>query len=175
MGPIFNNCPHNWVTDGSRYPILLFILWNFQILDNSRKEIIQNLSSFLIIFKNFGTCNKCYLFTGHNFIRQQWFKYFPTFFIIAYIFYTQILIIFSFTFSQKCNTQVPLFFIIDFIFLTRIFEKNIPQFVLTIIALDNDRLYHTSFLEGHDYLKFYFRKIKNFLKFHHIQHVSFVK
>ena len=134
MGPIFNICPHNWVTDGSRYWMLLFILWNFQILDNSRKEIIQNLSCFfsiifiinLSIFLNFGSFNKCYLFTEHNNVRQQWFNYFPNFFIVAYIFYTQILIIFSFTFSRKCNTQVPLFIIIDFIFLTPIFEKSIP-------------------------------------------------
>ena len=69
---------------------------------------------------------KCYLFTGHNFVGHQWFNYFPKFFFIAYIFHTQILIIFSFTFSQKYNTQVPLFVIIDFTFLVPIFEKYIP-------------------------------------------------
>ena len=34
---IFKNCPHYWATDGRRYRIFLFILWYFQILDNSRK------------------------------------------------------------------------------------------------------------------------------------------
>ena len=48
MDPIFNNDPHYWVT-GSKYWILLFILRVFQILDNIRKEVIQNLSSFYII------------------------------------------------------------------------------------------------------------------------------
>ena len=33
----------------------------------------------------------------------------------------------SFTFSQKCNTQVLLSIIIHFIFLNPIFEKDIPQ------------------------------------------------
>ena len=41
---------------------------------NSKKEIIQNLSSFFIIFKNFGSFNKCYFITGHSFVRQQWFN-----------------------------------------------------------------------------------------------------
>ena len=50
MGHIFNNYPHNWATDGSRYWILLFILWDVQISNNSKKEIIQNLDSFFIIF-----------------------------------------------------------------------------------------------------------------------------
>ena len=45
---------------------------------------------------------------------------------IAYIFHTQILIIFSFRVSQEYNTQVPLFVMIDLIFLTPIFEKDIP-------------------------------------------------
>ena len=59
---------------------------------------------------------KCYLFTGHNFVGQQCFNYFPKFCIIAYIVQAQILIIFSFTFSQKySSTQVPLFVIIDFV------------------------------------------------------------
>ena len=128
MGSIFNNCPHYWVTDGSRYRILLFILWNFQILDNGRKVIIQNFSSFFIIFQNFGSFNKCYLFTGHNFVRQQWFNYFPKIFNIAYIFHTQVLIIFSSTFSQKCNTQVSFFIIIDFILFTHIFDKKFAEF-----------------------------------------------
>ena len=86
------------------------------------KTLAVSLSFFKILVPS-----TSYLFTGHNFVRQQWFNYFPKFFIFTYIFYTQILIIFSFTFSQKCNTQVLLFVIIDFIFLTPIFEKNIPQ------------------------------------------------
>ena len=126
MGSIFNNCPYNWVTDESRYQILLFILCNFQILDDSRKKLFKTLAVSLSFFKIL-VPSTSYLFTGHNFVRQQWFNYFPKFFIIAYIFYTQILIIFSFTFSQKCNTQVPLLITNDFIFLTPIFEKNIPQ------------------------------------------------
>ena len=126
MGSIFNNCPYNWVTDESRYQILLFILCNFQILDDSRKKLFKTLAVSLSFFKIL-VPSTSYLFTGHNFVRQQWFNYFPKFFIIAYIFYTQILIIFSFTFSQKCKTQVPLLITNDFIFLTPIFEKNIPQ------------------------------------------------
>ena len=90
------------------------------------KKLFKTLTVSLSFFKILVPSTSCH-FTGHNFVRQQWFNYFPKFFIIAYIFYTQILIIFSFTFSQKCNTQVLLFVIIDFIFLTPIFEKNIPQ------------------------------------------------
>ena len=90
------------------------------------KKLFKTLAVSLSFFKILVLSTSCH-FTGHNFVRQQWFNYFPKFFIIAYIFYTQILIIFSFTFSQKCNAQVPLFVIIDFIFLTPIFEKNIPQ------------------------------------------------
>ena len=86
------------------------------------KTLAVSLSFFKILFPS-----TSYLFTGHNIVRQQWFNYFPFFFIFTYMFYTQILIIFSFTFSQNCNTQVLLFVIIDFIFVTPIFEKNIPQ------------------------------------------------
>ena len=49
---------------------------------------------------------------------------------IAYIFHTQILIIFSFRVSQEYNAQVPLFVMIDLIFLTSIFERDIPFFSL---------------------------------------------
>ena len=49
---------------------------------------------------------------------------------IAYIFHTQILIIFSFRVSQEYNTQVPLFVMIDLIFLTPILERDIPFFFL---------------------------------------------
>ena len=91
------------------------------------KKLFKTLAVSLSFFKILVLSTSCH-FTGHNFVRQQWFNYFPKFFIIAYIFYTQILIIFSFTFSQKCNAQVPLFIIIDFVFLTHIFEKNMPQF-----------------------------------------------
>ena len=51
MGPIFNNCPHNWVTDGNRYRILLFIMWDFQILDYSRKKSIKTLAVSLSFLK----------------------------------------------------------------------------------------------------------------------------
>ena len=138
IDPIFNNCPNDWVTDGSRYRILLFILCNFQALDNSRKEIIQSFGSFFIIFLNFGSFNKCYLFTGYDFVRQQWFNFFPKLFIITSIFCTQILIIFSFTFSQNCNTQVPLLIIIDFFSSLLFLRKIFLSLVLTVIALNKE-------------------------------------
>ena len=42
-------------------------------------------------------------------VRQQWFNFFPKFFIITYIFRTQVSMTFSSTFSQKSNTRVFLF------------------------------------------------------------------
>ena len=98
----------------------------FEFLMIVEKKLFKTLAVSLSFFKILVLSTSCH-FTGHNFVRQQWFNYFPKFFIFTYIFYTQILIIFSFTFSQKCNSQVPLFVIIDFIFLTPTFEKNIPQ------------------------------------------------
>ena len=107
----------------------------FRFLIIVEKKLFKTLAVSLSFFKIL-VPSTSYLFTGHNFVRQQWFNYFPKIFIIAYIFYTQILIIFSFTFSQKCNTQVLLFVIIDFIFVTPIFEKIFLSLVLSIIALD---------------------------------------
>ena len=107
----------------------------FRVLMIVEKKLFKTLAVSLSLFKIL-VPSTSYLFTGHNFVRQQWFNYFPKIFIIAYIFYTQILIIFSFTFSQKCNTQVLLFVIIDFIFVTPIFEKIFLSLVLSIIALD---------------------------------------
>ena len=90
------------------------------------KKLFKTLAVSLSFFKILVPSATCH-FTGHNFVRQQWFDYFLKIVIFTYIFYTQILIIFSFTFSQKCNTQAILFVIIGFIFLTPIFEKNIHQ------------------------------------------------
>ena len=106
------------------------------------KKLFKTLAVSLTIL-NFGSFDKCYLFTGHNFVRQQWFSYFPKFFIIAYIFYTQVLIIFSFTFSQKCDTQVSLLFL----------RKIFLSFVLNIIALDLDK---DLFIKGEWLLLTYF-------------------
>ena len=134
-------------------------------MDNSRKEIIQNFGSFFIIFLNFGSFNKCYLFTGHDFVRQQWFNFFPKLFIITSIFCTQILIIFSFTFSQNCSTQVPLLIIIDFFSSLLFLRKIFLSLVLTIIALDKEWLPITYFFfRGARLPKFYWRKMQNFHK-----------
>ena len=128
MGSIFNNCPYNWVTDESRYQILLFILCNFQILDDSRKKLFKTLAVSLSFFKIL-VPSTCVIFSlDIILLGSNGLTIFQKFLLsITYIFYTQLLIIFSFTFSQKCSTQVPLLIIIDFIFLAPIFEKNIPQ------------------------------------------------
>ena len=95
MDPIFKNFPHYRVTDESRYCILHFILWDFQILDNSRKLIIQILSfqkHFLyIIFQSFSSLTSVIFSLDVILLGSNGLTTFQLF-ITAYIFYPPILI-----------------------------------------------------------------------------------
>ena len=87
----------------------------FRFLMIVEKKLFKTLAVSLSFFIILVLSTSVNLFPGHNFVRKQWFNYFPKSFTITYIFYTQILIIFSFTFFQMWNIQVILFVIIDFI------------------------------------------------------------
>ena len=51
MGPIFSNCPHYWITDGSRYWILFYILWVFQIWIILEEKLFKTLAVSLSLFE----------------------------------------------------------------------------------------------------------------------------
>ena len=101
------------------------------------KKLFKTLAVSLSFFKILVLSTSCH-FTGHNFVRQQWFNYFPKFFIIAYIFYTQILIysllLFPKSVAHKFLCLLKLILFSSLLFLRKIFLS----LVLTIIALDKD-------------------------------------
>ena len=99
----------------------------FRFLMIVENKLLKTLAVFLSFFKTLVPSTSVIFSLDIILLDSNGLTAFQKFYIITYIFYSQIFTIFSFTFSQKCNAQVLLFVIIDFIFLTPIFEKNIPE------------------------------------------------